>query len=649
MNNNNIKVNVMFYDKHYSEKPSGYEIATIQTKLTKTTISISDLAHSMATGCTFKPGYLNGTKNKDFISQQIFALDFDDGTTIEQELDRCKELNILPVFGYTSFHHKEEHHKFRLVFCNKEVVYDIEKRNKIQLTLMSLFTKCDKSCKDLSRLFFGGKSLIMLNTSNIIDGDSIIDKYYVPDTKPPTVKPKESNALTTRLEREELPCISDMEEKVKAISELDVHKMRCLLDINGAGDLGYSDKKESYSITVPKTSSDDEKGIEKTNVFKCKADLFDYIRKIDLGEYLGIEGHVKCILPDHNDSNPSAHIYTNSNGIQFYKCFGCGKARPIIEITEELAGCTRSQAIEFIKEVYGLELVESEWVQKHKQLIIDSANYLDSDEFENSFPEMNKLIRTRKNDIKALLLHFSEKVNEDMQIDGKPFFFGSYPTLMKICGTANDHKLAQSLALFSLLNLIEKLPDCKIPTKEYNKAKHIAAKYGLKKITNFYSFEEYGVGKFNGSEEKAKILKENHISLKGLSREWVLRTYGIEEANRVYPQYRYENKKGVSEKSNIHTEDITICLLNLIDTRGYAKENEIIFMLNDKYNKTATEVQIKKSLQEILNSYDLIRVRANKELKAKYNIEESGYPCIIIRNNKNNSDVHKSQNEKENK
>ncbi len=362
--------------------------------------------------------------------------------------------------------------------------------------------------------------------------------------------------------------------------------------------------------------------------------MYDYITKeIDLTDYLGIDSKkVCCILPEHEDSDPSAHVYTNENGMQFYKCFGCGKARNIIGITEHLSGCKRSEAIKFIKNVYGFELKESEWTKQQKQLMIECANYLDTDEFKSEFPELYKLIRTRKSHIKLMLLHFSEMVNEDMQIEGKPFFFSSYPKLMEVCNINKNKpkKLAQSLALFSLLHLIEKLPEDKIPQDEYRKAKAIAAKYGLKKVTGFYAFEEYGINNFADSEEKAVHLKENNISLKGVSREWVYRTFGEDEANRVYPQYKYENSKGTSQKSDEHTCDIVKCIMYCIEKKGYATERDVVAILSKKYNYITTEVQIKKSLQEILTTYSLKRVRANKGYKDKYNISGDGYPFIII-------------------
>ena len=170
-----------------------------------------------------------------------------------------------------------------------------------------------------------------------------------------------------------------------------------------------------------------------------------------------------------------------------------------------------------------------------------------------------------------------------------------------------------------------------IPKKELVKAKEIAAKYKLKKLTGFYSFEEYGTILFEESEDIAKTLKENNFTLKGLSREYVLRTFSPALANKVYPQYEHENR-GHSVKSEEHSIEIAQCILYLIDKKGFATEKEIVHMLGDKYSYDQTEVQIKKSLQEIMLSYGLVRVKASKANKQKYGItdDEISYQANVI-------------------
>ena len=366
---------------------------------------------------------------------------------------------------------------------------------------------------------------------------------------------------------------------------------------------------------------------------KSQVELFEYINAINLNDYLGIQGTVSCILPEHAKHTQSANIYTTDDGTQVYKCFGCGKTYTIVSITEKLASCKRSKAIEFIKDVYGLELLQSEWAKEQKQLLIDSANYLDSNDFKLTFPELNKLIKKRKFHIKAILLHFSQYVNDDMQIDGKPFFFASYDTLLKVCEIkGNRNMLSQSITLFALLNMLTKLQIEDIPDKELKKAREIAAKYNQPKLTGFYMFEEYGTLLFEDSEDIAIQLKQSNMTFKGLSREYVYRTFGKQLADRVYPQYKDENKKGNSYQADQHTIDITMCLFRLLDTKGYATEKEIVKMLENKYSYKSTEVQIKKSLQEMLLAYGLVRVKASKANKELYDIEDDklSYQCNII-------------------
>lgn len=59
------------------------------------------------------------------------------------------------------------------------------------------------------------------------------------------------------------------------------------------------------------------------------------------------------------------------------------------------------------------------------------------------------------------------------------------------------------------------------------------------------------------------------------------------------------------------------------------KNQEYIFEREVNLNGTVGN-QWKKSIQEILDTYGLKRVRLNKELKTKYGIEGNGYPYIII-------------------
>ncbi len=609
-----MNIKCMYYSKQFQNKPKGYEVAEVQKGLSQSEITIEKLADELSQGATFKPALLNGTHSSDWISQQLFALDFDHDTTIQEQIAKCSQLNINPCFGYTSFSHSEQEHHFRLVFCTDTVITDVETRNKLQNTLFSIFDKSDNVTKDCTRIFFGGKTLICNDFDRRINAEQIIGKYCdasIVKCNTPIIHKSCKKKLNYNYNTES-------NENIEAIKALNIDVMRELLK-----------STPNKEVNIPSSI----RGTFQQTTFENEKDLYKYINSIALSEYLGIDGYVNCILPEHEDNSPSAHIYTTDDGTQVYKCFGCNKCYTIIGITEKLAQCKKSQAIEFIKSVYNLKLEKSDWVKQQQQMLIDNANYLDSEEFDLQFPTLSKLIRTRKVHIQKMLLHFTQYVNDNMQNMERPIFFDSYKNLMNVCGIRQDSRkiLAQSLTLFALLNMIEKLPAETIPEKELNKAKHIAAKYGFKKLTNFYSFPEYGVLQFENSEEIAKTLKANNITLKGLGREYVLRTFGTDVADKVYPQYKFENKRGTSKASDQRTLDISECMLYLVDKHGYTTEKDIVYLLGKKYRYETTEIQIKKSLQEILLSYGLKRIRANKDIKEQYNIGGNGYPFIIVR------------------
>lgn len=605
-----MNVRCMYYGKRYSNKPDSIETKKIQKLIKPITIDIGDLADGLSHGATFKPALLNGTKSADWVSQRLFALDFDHGTTIQAELARCRKLNILPCFGYTSFSHSEAEHHFRLIFCTDKIVTDRNVRNKLQDTLIDIFHS-DKVTFDCTRMFYGGKSLICDTYDNRINAEQVIKQYW----KPEISNHEKSNTKTVSSCKKKLKIYSNTElnENVEAIKKLDVEKMRILLE-------STPDKEGTISSSI--------RGNFQLKKFQNEKDLYRYINSIDLSEYLGIDGYVNCILPEHEDFEPSAHIYVTDDKTQVYKCFGCGHVYTIIGITEKLAHCKKSKAIEFIKAIYNLKLEKSKWVKQQQQMLIDNANYLDSEDFELQFPTLSKLIRTRKVHIQKILLHFTQYVQDDLLIDNRPFFYDSYSNLMNVCGIQNgSHKiLSQSLTLFALLNMIEKLSPEVIPDKELNKAKHIAATYGFKKLTGFYSFEEYGVNLFENSEEIAKTLRKNNISLKGLSRDYILRTFGIELANKVYPQFKFENKLGTSKRSNEATSKLMNKLCNIINKQGYCLESDI-------KGKGQTEIQWKRSIQQILNIGNFKRVKASKANKLQYHIPGSiSYQSYVIVN-----------------
>ena len=94
----------------------------------------------------------------------------------------------------------------------------------------------------------------------------------------------------------------------------------------------------------------------------------------------------------------------------------------------------------------------------------------------------------------------------------------------------------------------------------------------------------------------------------------------------MFPQYEYENNLGTTEQSDENSSRLSGYILKGIEVQGYVLEKDL------KVNGM-TENQWRRSIQEILDSYGLVKVTANKDIKEKFNINVPvrSYPKIIVR------------------
>lgn len=156
--------------------------------------------------------------------------------------------------------------------------------------------------------------------------------------------------------------------------------------------------------------------------------------------------------------------------------------------------------------------------------------------------------------------------------------------------------------------------------KVLNTANRIKEKYRLSKYYNFYFVPQYTDELFNEVEKRAVILKEHNFRITSTNKEWILRTFGEEIANILFPQYKEENAKGTSEKSNRKTKKLEEKILATIKKQNYILEKEI---------KIDPQWGISKN--EIFKNNNLVCIKLNKELKKLFRITCKGYPNIIFK------------------
>jgi hypothetical protein len=376
-------------------------------------------------------------------------------------------------------------------------------------------------------------------------------------------------------------------------------------------------------------------------IFNSYNEIYDYLKKQDLQQFLGLPQRFCCIY--HNDKNPSANIYKDKDtNYWWYKCFSpkCKVVKDIMSVTEWLTDLSIPKALEFLCKIYNIQYLETDWQKDQKEILDGNKRLLASDRFKIVAPETYQRIGKYINELYVLNDIAKDFVWTEKYAtvdDNRALFFMNIKDIARIC-KKDKKNISNYLGLFTYLGLLDKLNNQQIPEELLDKAKHVAAQQRkkVKKKTgqdifmymvNYYSIPSYKDKVIFQSEQKSLEFKEKNFSMAGWGREMILRALGEEEANRVFPQLQGLD---IKENHKIIAENIENIFLNMLDKQGYVTEKEIENSFNDKN----IHIHVKRTIPELLDKYDLIRVRANKQIKEQYNIQSDGYPFIIIKNNK---------------
>jgi hypothetical protein len=612
----------------YNNKPTGKEIGSIVNRLGReenvVEISVKELANKIIEGYSIKPA-ICGRKQDEWQEQQVFMVDVDDGLTIEQAINKSREIDIVPTFIYTSFSHTEKKHKFRLVFVVDEIITNIDEALAIQNILNKLFN-ADEHCKNLNRIYFGGRSIVYENYNSVINVDELLNKYsdlcYNKRLGRKGVPNKYNINNINYIRYPKNPPADDKEVNynIQAIKEHNIKYLKTILGI------------------------DDDNKI----IFETQQQFLDYIFKIDLAKLLNIDNpkSFKCIF--HDDNNPSASIFQDDEtGNYIYKCNSnsCGVSYNIIGVIERLGNFkSRPKTYKFIKELFNLEIMETEWQKEQKEILIENLKVIYNGELEKNCPQAyknNKNILRYLEQMHLIALDniYNEKLTDE---EGNVLFFASRSYIAdKLNLSPNSlNKISQKLVVLAYHKLLNKLDDNEIPESLLKKSKCINIKYNDKnfKHINYFSIPSYTYNLYAEIEQQGKKWKDNHYTMKGVSREMFFRAEGKEVADKLYPQYKkITNKQGkevdrtTTKTSDKRTAEIVKVIFDILDNQGYVTEREIVEKLKNKFGKTKTEIQIKRSLQEILDGYGLKKIRTNKEIKKQYGVVNNGYPFIIVK------------------
>lgn len=611
-----MKILCNYGSTKYTHKPPAEEMRNIQSELSvPRAIDIQNLANLLGNGVCFRPAAICGTHDTDFLSQQVFGLDFDNCNDNiirpEQAIETAKKAGVPPSFVYLTFSSTEQKPKFRLIFCSNVAEHDKEKRDYIQRYLMALYGDfIDSKCGNSSRLFFGtDKGILYSDYTALFDSEHILRGYRPEQQKSIEKKktPKSQNAI-------QRSPISGVNHNIEAIK---THNSE------------YLKRKLSKS----------------QRVFDNRKDFFDFIyQEIDLAELLEVEPKksFSCVLPTHggDDIHPSASVFITRGGTWKYKCHAEEISLNVKQLIEVIGDFNSEfQALEFLKSIYNLKIRETAWSIEQRENI-DSILFALSTSDERSFKALCPTASANTRNAQLIYIQilsiaknaiYPERTTEN----GNIIFYMSTRQLAKSAGKSSIDKVSKYLKMLIYHGLLEIVPDENVPTAFLKKAV-AGAKNGHAHVS-FYQIPSWVYQHIQHIESQGQRWKTNGYRLNGISYEMFLRTEGPQIAKWLYPQTsQYKNKagivkqKGTGKKSDELHEIISEVILNRISQNGYCQEKEIIEILGKTYGKNITDIQLKRSLTDILNCYQLKKMRATKVLKIKFSIVSKGYPSIIV-------------------
>lgn len=685
------KYDVMLYPyKHESKEQAQKFVGAIKNGILKhpQKLTVSQIAQAVVNGHTIILGHAEyGKEETDLIQetkknigasirhwkgQQVFAIDFDNEETINNKavkltgdkyfsidkvLAHCKTAKIPPAFLYTTGSHKEDHHKFRLVFVLNQMIDTLEHHREVMNSLFNMFlvnNECvvDIKCCDPCRLFYPGKKIVYKNYSAIVDTDRLIERF---NGIANTARHLKSNSKKSAVKNKTIPCTaSRMINLIKSnnleeifpilVREINTLKPRV---ITGSEDSRLNAEQVSiiytkcisYLLLTPDTCSAKSPTPTKPVTVRLPEDYYAVTRKFPLHILLGLPLHTnfECILPAHIDNKPSARIEIDKNGDYIYHCYGCDSYLDIFGILEHITGWSHMQAKAFINSLLNIRF-ETEWQIQKKAAITEYQDYIWGDQFKITHEWFKKrLVRANALGILNLMLQMARLYIYDRKITGNenPLFYMSLSLIAKKAkdfgyGYMSKSAIHTKIKLLTRLGLIEIIKEEELPVKFKKDLQNRRTEKEQCYRINCFSIPEFSIQLLNSAEAKLREIEQNGMRRRYYCREAELRANGSTSANEQYVQDENKARSKKIEEFYIKYMKVATKLI----AKGWTTEKEILAKIKGYTSRRKQDLS-GICLPQLLKELNLKRVAYSKQYETDFAIKKGllsyGVNKIIVR------------------
>ncbi|MBD8523983.1 hypothetical protein [Lysinibacillus fusiformis] len=583
---------------------------------------------AIAKGEKIRPTASKGT----WKSQQIFAIDIDNEYKVRNKetgkfdkvkyegelyleiqdiLDICSSREIYPSVIYETLSSEKNHRKYRVFFVVDNLVTNESLRERLTMSLVeSFFYKgyklSDTSCTDAARLFFGGKQIVYENYDVVNSIKHLLD---VPITYKAAVRSK--GPAAERKDQIRNAAKKSTNQMVKLIANHDwdeiknivAERIQTAFSPTATRHEGSLTKLETFISLVHRLTNNiyitkdimfpfwlDEL---KPMVIRGRRDFYHSASVFPMEILFGCEAYesISCILPDHEDKNPSARFEYTSEGKSKYKCYACCEdySLDIFDLFEALSGLSSTSVRHHIAYIFNLTL-ETEWQKEKRRELDDFAEmYRYADKRIAAFaPRLYKRLRTSR------LLLLLEMMMLDAKIYLPDISITSQEEAIYIAEVRNISKWMQDRAvagssvktihkkmhLAATLGLIEYLPENSdvlfVHEARARKRDKIRFKGLLHQYrTNIIRIPILTKRVFLDAEKRLKDLEDKNFSFSHADkRETYVWGTSEEEASTHYVQDTKENKKSTETMKAF--ERFKAAAEDLLERQGYFTQKDLL-------------------------------------------------------------------------
>lgn len=597
-------VEVLVDEVKFDKKPVGKEIGAITKRLPQhpQKVTLKSLADLTVKGYSWKASVLTGTNNTSFVSSSLVALDIDNKESYTSVVDfLALNQKYQPCFIYETFSSTKECERFRAVFAFDKVITDYDMMCSLYEEVKAQYpgVEFDDSV-DPGKVLFGGKVLRYFNDTT---------------NKMPSLT---KSVCNNRKKYTSNKVVGSTDKKIVFTPDMLDNYLESIAD-------NFKDLKELDYLNA-----------------------YDWINKnIKISEILNVEENVyfRCVLPNHEDNNPSARIDTCEEE-QIYFCSCSVNGSRVLPLLSKLLDMSIPRTIITI-----LNKLNIRWGSEYQR---NAKDYIDEitrnfnktlGDTVSNYLKIRKLYRPYKALINFARIHVHYRpltVYED-----KVTFFLSkrqFEELMKeecIPGDASNKLLSLcELGFIRKMKDEEIRPDLlEILNKSRKKLENRLTKNNDSNVNvnrcECYELIDLAPSLIESIEDTIKTNKECAFRQKGNNINRRVAMYGVDKVtNDIHVQSKVSVKK--QEKKLNKLENV---LLDLLTTNEYINE----FDLAEAYRATDKKHITKAIANKVVLDYipaliskGLIkRIRVNKDTRRKYKVSKKykSNSFIYIKNN----------------